>query len=70
MMTSNPSYGPLSLQVGSVTSAVEDLITGYEHIVEALPNLTEKVAVVHNGTKAMAEELEVRTIATFSNFIR
>lgn len=52
--------GPLSLQVGQVTSAVDDLITGYEHIVDSLPQVASKVSEMHHGTTALAEELEVR----------
>jgi hypothetical protein len=59
MMEQSQSYQTLSLQAGSVTSAVDELISGYESIVDALPSVAYKVSEMHSGTKALAEDLEV-----------
>jgi len=51
--------GPLVLQMGAVTGAVDDLVHGYEQLVHALPNLTETISNVHADTEQMAKALEV-----------
>lgn len=52
--------GPLALQMGDVTGAVDDLIHGYEQLVHTLPDLTEKIIDVYADTEQMAKQLEVR----------
>lgn len=52
-------YGPLSLQMGSVSTGVADLVHGYEQLVTRLPDLTETVLNVHANTEQMTKELEV-----------
>lgn len=61
MAQSVSDYGPLALQLGGVTSAVDDLVHGYEHLVHTLPDLTSKITSVHADAEQMAKELEVRT---------
>ena len=39
----------LALQVGTVSSAVDDLLSGYDRLVDNLPNIASKVATMHNG---------------------
>ena len=51
--------GPLSMQMGVVTGAVDDLVHGYEQLVHSLPNLTEQIGNVHADTEQMAKQLEV-----------
>ena len=58
-MYTNTEPGPLALQMGSVTGAVDDLIMGYEEIVKSLPAVAEKVSQMHHGTTNLATELEV-----------
>jgi hypothetical protein len=58
-MAHKEDYGPLSLQVGSITGAVDDLVHGYEQLVHSLPNLTNQITNVHADTEQMAKQLEV-----------
>jgi len=51
--------GPLALQMGDVTGAVDDLVHGYEQLVHTLPDLTEKIIDVYADTEQMAKQLEV-----------
>lgn len=51
--------GPLALQMGTITGAVDDLVHGYEHLVHSLPNLTSQICNVHADTEQMAKQLEV-----------
>jgi hypothetical protein len=53
-------HGPLSLQMGAVTGAVDDLVHGYEQLVHTLPSLSGKIAHMHSNTENMANELGVR----------
>ena len=62
IMSRTDNYGPLSLQMSSVTGAVDDLVHGYEQLVHSLPNLTSQVANVHADTEEMAKHLEVRKL--------
>ena len=39
----------LALQIGSVSSAVDDLMSGYDRLVENLPGVANKVAIMQNG---------------------
>ena len=55
----NGEYGPLALQMGTVTGAVDDLVHGYEQLVGALPSLSEQVQHMHHGTATLAKDLEV-----------
>lgn len=50
---------PLSLQMGSVTGAVDDLMQGYSALVESLPALATRVSKMTLNTEGMAKELEV-----------
>jgi hypothetical protein len=63
-MAHKDDYGPLSLQVGSITGAVDDLVHGYEQLVHSLPNLTNQITNVHADTEQMAKQLEVRHTLT------
>lgn len=53
------NQGMLSLQMGTVTGAVDDLLHGYDQLVATLPNLAEKVSMIQGNTETMANELEV-----------
>ncbi len=53
------SRGPLALEMGLVTGAVDDLISGYESLVTALPDVAQRVNDIQNGTEDMAKRLEV-----------
>lgn len=53
-------YLPLSLQMGTVTAAVDDLVHGYEHLVHSLPNVSKNLMQMHGHTEDMARNLEVR----------
>lgn len=53
------AHGPLSLQVGAITGAVDDLVHGYEHLVESLPNVSKQVMNMHYTTEELAKGLEV-----------
>jgi hypothetical protein len=64
MMAHQRDLGPLSLQMGDVTGAVDDLVHGYENLVHALPNLSNQVKNVHADTEQMAKQLEV-----FASFV-
>jgi hypothetical protein len=59
-MSRTAVHGPLSLQMGTVTTGVADLVHGYEQLVNKLPDLTETVLNVHANTEQMTKELEVR----------
>ena len=54
-----PSRGPLAVDVGLVTGAVDDLVSGYESLVQALPDVAHRVSQIQNGTEDMAKRLEV-----------
>ena len=47
------SYGPLALQMGSVTGAVDDLIHGYEQLVHTMPTLSNNVLQMHSKTEGI-----------------
>jgi hypothetical protein len=51
--------GLLSLQMGAVTGAVDDLIHGYDQLVSSLPLLAQKVNGMQSETEMMANRLEV-----------
>lgn len=51
--------GPLALQMGSITGAVDDLVHGYEQLVHTIPNITTQICNVHADTEQMAKQLEV-----------
>ncbi len=68
-MSSDPkNYGPLALQMGTVTGAVDDLVHGYEQLMHTLPELSQKVAQMHSGTENMAIDLEVQKHKLFLHF--
>ena len=54
------SKGPLSLEMGAVTSAVDDLVSGYESLVATLPEVAQRVNDIQSGTECMAHRLEDR----------
>lgn len=54
-----PPSGPLTLQMGGVTHAVDDLIHGYETLVHSLPTISKTVGDMHQNTEALAKHLEV-----------
>lgn len=54
------SRGPLSMEMGAITGAVDDLVSGYESLVTALPDVAQRVSDIQNGTEDMAKRLEVR----------
>lgn len=50
---------PLALQMGAVTGAVDDLVSGYEHLVGSLPAVSQQIANMNLETETMAQELQV-----------
>ncbi|KAJ1433366.1 hypothetical protein B484DRAFT_478373 [Ochromonadaceae sp. CCMP2298] len=62
------TYGPMSLQMGGVTSAVDDLVHGYETLVTSLPTLSRTVMSVHAETEEMAKSLQHRTRALVDGY--
>ena len=62
------TYGPLALQMGSVTGAVDDMIHGYEQLVQTMPKLSENVQAMHYRTEGMAKLLEVRLFSALLTF--
>lgn len=61
MNTAGMSYsrGPMAIEMGMVTGAVDDLVSGYECLVTALPDVAQRVNDMQNGTEDMAHRLEV-----------
>ena len=55
-------HGALSLQMGSVTGAVNDLIHGYEQLVHSLPAVSHNIVQMHSRTEDMAKDLEVERL--------
>ncbi len=53
------SRGPMSVSMGLVTGAVDDLMSGYESLVTSLPDVAQRVSQMQNGTEDMAKRLEV-----------
>ena len=45
--------------MGGITGAVDDLVHGYETLVQSLPNLSKQIINVHADTEQMAKQLEV-----------
>ena len=64
MQVGGMSYGrgPLSMEMGAITGAVDDLVSGYESLVTALPDVAQRVNVMQNGTEDMAHRLEVTCV--------
>ncbi len=50
---------PLSLQTGSMTYAVQDMMTGYEKIIEMLPNLADNYGKMIHDVDLMHKVSEV-----------
>lgn len=64
MQVGSMSYGrgPLSIEMGAITGAVDDLVSGYESLVTALPDVAQRVNDMQNGTEDMAHRLEVSIV--------
>ena len=47
------------MELGAITGAVDDLVSGYESLVTALPDVSQRVSDMQHGTEDMAKRLEV-----------
>jgi hypothetical protein len=59
---------PLTLQVGQVTSAVDDLVDGYERLLQKIPELAVQLSDIQSGTLNMANDLQVKISIHSTNF--
>lgn len=56
---SKDQYGPMSLQMGTITHAVGDMIMTYEQLIDTLPRVAENVAKMQDGVELMYKQTEV-----------
>ena len=50
---------PVTLQLGAVSYAVDDLMHGYDTLISKLPKVNDKLATIQYGTQKLASDLEV-----------